>query len=213
MKSIADCFLYGILDFGYVRPGNAVAMAAQMIDGGVDVIQLRAKNLAEAEILSLAKQLRPLTHAAGVPLIINDYPALAVESGADGVHLGQDDLPIDHTECATRSFVVGKSTHSVVQALAAQSAGAGYIGFGPLFATPTKPDYEPIGLADIARVHEQVRIPIFCIGGIKLENLASVLAAGGKRVVIVSGILQASDPGEYARQAKAQLLKNPKSQI
>ena len=80
--------------------------------------------------------------------------------------------------------------------------------FGPIFATPTKPDYPPIGLSDIARVHESVRIPIFCIGGIKLDNLAKVIEAGARRVVIVSGLLQASDPAEYARSAKKLLISD-----
>ncbi|MDP9291995.1 MAG: thiamine phosphate synthase [Verrucomicrobiota bacterium] len=211
MKSIADCFLYGILDLGYVRLEHAARMAAEMIAGGIDVIQLRAKNLAEAEILSIAKDLKPITDEAGAPLIINDYPTLASAVGAEGVHLGQDDAPISEIKSVDHTIMIGKSTHSVAQAVAAQSEGANYIGFGPLFATPTKPDYVPIGLADIARVDELVRIPIFCIGGIKLENLASVLEAGAKRVVIVSGILKAPDIIEYTRNAKALLLANPKS--
>lgn len=211
MKNIADCFLYGLLDLGYVRLENALPMAAKMIAGGIDVLQLRAKNLVEVEILSIGKELKPVTDEAGVPLIINDYPALAAAVGADGAHIGQDDLTTQETKRVAPEILVGKSTHSVAQAVAAQSEGADYIGFGPLFATPTKPDYVPIGLDDIARVHELVQIPIFCIGGIKLENLASVLAAGARRVVIVSGILQASDPADYTRQAKSQLIRNPKS--
>ncbi|MGZ5022526.1 MAG: thiamine phosphate synthase, partial [Chthoniobacterales bacterium] len=89
--------------------------------------------------------------------------------------------------------------------------GADYIGFGPLFATPTKPDYAPIGLDEIAAAHELVRVPVFCIGGIKLENLARVLAAGAQRVVIVSGLLQAADVAEYARAAKALLNRESKN--
>jgi thiamine-phosphate pyrophosphorylase len=115
-----------------------------------------------------------------------------------------------------RNCAVGKSTHSLDQAIRAFYEGADYIGFGPLFATPTKPDYPPIGLDEIAKVHEAVRIPIFCIGGIKLDNLAKVIEAGAQRVVIVSGLLQASDVSAYGKAAK-QLLnrksetENPKS--
>ena len=101
-----------------------------------------------------------------------------------------------------RPLLVGKSTHTVDQATAAQGEGADYIGFGPIFTTPTKPDYQPIGLSDIRRVHIDVTRPIFCIGGIKIDNLAQVLAAGAQRVVIVSGLLKASDIAEYARAAK-----------
>src|SRR6185312_8114633 len=106
-----------------------------------------------------------------------------------------------------RDLLIGKSTHSFEQALAAQEEKADYIGFGPLFATPTKPDYPPIGLSDIGAVHDQVRLPIFCIGGIKLENLRTVVAAGAHRVVIVSGLLQAPDITAHARACKDLLIE------
>ena len=130
----------------------------------------------------------------------------------EGVHVGQDDDPIAVVrEKAGRNVIVGKSTHTLAQAIAAQSEGADYIGFGPIFATPTKPDYKPIGLADIKRVHVDVTLPIFCIGGIKIDNLDQVIAAGARRAVIVSGLLQAEDVAEYARTAKR--LFNLKSEI
>jgi thiamine-phosphate pyrophosphorylase len=99
-----------------------------------------------------------------------------------------------------------KSTHSLEQARAAQDEGADYIGFGPIFATPTKPDYKPIGLGDIKQVHLDLTLPIFCIGGIKLDNLAEVVDAGAQRVVIVSGLLKASDIVVYARACKKLLI-------
>lgn len=216
MKNLADCFLYGILDLAYVDRAEALQVATAMMEGGIDVIQLRAKNLGEGDIEAVAKILVPLAREAAVPLILNDFPHLAAAVGADGTHVGQDDLPIAEARrlasvedrATPRQLVIGKSTHSVAQAIAAGREGADYVGFGPLFATPTKPDYNPIGLDDIARVHELVRVPIFCIGGIKLENLAAVLAAGAQRVVIVSGILQAADVAGYTRAAKALLLHN-----
>jgi thiamine-phosphate pyrophosphorylase len=97
--------------------------------------------------------------------------------------------------------LVGKSTHSVEQARVAQREGADYIGFGPIFATPTKPDYAPIGLMDIRRVHAEVDVPIFCIGGINIDNLQSVIDAGAKRVVMVSALLKAHSIVDYARCA------------
>jgi thiamine-phosphate pyrophosphorylase len=201
--------LYGILDLGYVETDEARKMAEALVRGGVDLLQLRAKNHSPAEIEKLTAELRPVLSERDVPLIINDHPEIARNVRADGVHLGQDDLPIAEArkivgpECA-----VGKSTHSIDQAIRAFYEGADYIGFGPIFATPTKPDYPPIGLDDIAKVHESVRIPIFCIGGIKLDNLAKVIEAGARRVVIVSGLLQASDPAEYARSAKKLLISD-----
>ena len=106
--------------------------------------------------------------------------------------------------------LAGRSTHSLEQARAARDEGADYLGFGPLFATPTKPDYRPIGLEDIARVHAEVTgRPIFCIGGVKLENLPEVIAAGARRVVIVSGLLLAEDVAGYARRAGEMLRSAP----
>lgn len=195
--------LYGILDLGYVKIHEIEKTVEAMIEGGVDLIQLRAKGHASAEIAAIASDLHRIAATRGVPLIVNDHPAIARIVAAEGVHLGQDDMAIaEARKIAGPDCMVGKSTHSVDQAIRAFSEGADYIGFGPIFATPTKPDYPPIGLDEIAKVHESVRIPIFCIGGIKLDNLAKVIEAGALRVVIVSGLLQAGDPAEYARSAK-----------
>jgi thiamine-phosphate pyrophosphorylase len=195
--------LYGILDLGYVEIGELLSAAEQMIDGGVDLIQLRAKGQASAEIAAIAADLYCVTAGRGVPLIINDHPEIARIVAAEGVHLGQDDMPLAEARKITgTNCVVGKSTHSLDQAIRAFSEGADYIGFGPIFSTPTKPDYPPIGLSEIQKVHDAVRIPIFCIGGIKLDNLPEVIEAGARRVVIVSALLQAPDTAEYARCAK-----------
>jgi thiamine-phosphate pyrophosphorylase len=213
MKTPADALLYGILDLGYVAPGEMERVAGAMLAGGVDLLQLRAKGANEAEIEAWGARLLPLTEAAGVPLIINDFPELVPSIGAQGAHVGQEDYAVaDARWRAGRALagevplpIIGKSTHRLAQALAAEKEGADYIGFGPLFATPTKPGRPAIGLEEIAQVHAAVRLPIFCIGGIKLENLDEVIAAGARRVVIVSGILQAADITAYARQAKARL--------
>jgi thiamine-phosphate pyrophosphorylase len=175
-----------------------------LLDGGADIVQLRGKNRSVDELSMLAEKLLPITIAANVPFIVNDHAEIANRVEVQGVHVGQDDesIPSARTK-AGRQIIVGKSTHSIEQAVAAQSEGADYIGFGPIFATPTKPDYRPIGLANIGEVHRRLTIPIFCIGGIKLENLNKVIAAGGQRVVIVSGLLQANDPSEYTRSVKA----------
>ena len=204
--------LYGILDLGYVERQRANEMAETLAAAGVDLLQLRAKGYPELEIENLGEELRPLTSRRGVPLIINDHPEVARDLGAAAVHLGQDDISIaDARAIVGEDCAVGKSTHSLDQAIRAFYEGADYIGFGPIFATPTKPDYPPIGLSEIGKVHEAVRIPIFCIGGIKLDNLPKVIEAGAQRVVIVSGLLQARDVAAYARAAK-QLL-NRKSKI
>ena len=194
MESLTNAQLYGILDLGYVPAERAAAVARELIRGGVSVIQLRGKGWLPSDLLPVARAVSLHCAEADVPLIINDFPELVPLCGASGVHVGQDDLPVERARAlAGAGAIVGKSTHSPDQAVAAASEGADYIGFGPLFATATKPDYPAIGLVDIARVHGAVRIPVFCIGGIKPHNLPDVLAAGARRVVIVSALLQAED--------------------
>ncbi len=198
--------LYAILDLAYVRDEAAPRMLQKLLEGGADIVQLRGKNRSIDELSALAEKLLPLTAAANVPFIVNDHVEIARRVNAQGVHVGQDDESIASARRkAGRPIIVGKSTHSTEQALAAEREGADYIGFGPLFATPTKPDYTPIGLEDIREVQRRLTIPVFCIGGIKLENLAQVISAGAERVAIVSGLLQAGDPASYARAAKEML--------
>jgi thiamine-phosphate pyrophosphorylase len=193
--------LYGILDLGYVSGDQALQTAAKMLEGGVGVLQLRAKNHAPESLQGLASELNLLCKHFKVPFIVNDHPLLAMACGADGVHVGQDDLSVAETRALVGpGMLVGKSTHSLSQAIAAMDELPDYIGFGPLFATVTKPDYVPVGLSDIRAVHGAVSLPVFCIGGIKRENLTEVVAAGARRVVIVSGILQAPEIVGYCRE-------------
>jgi thiamine-phosphate pyrophosphorylase len=210
VKNPSDCRLYGFVDLNYVDVDEIERVTKSMIDGGVDLIQLRAKKSPLADIVDLARKLHALTSAAGIPLIVNDYPEVAAHVPIEGVHVGQDDDAIAHArKKAARAVLIGKSTHSLEQAVSAQREGADYIGFGPIFATPTKPDYAPIGMTGIKRVHHEVDVPIFCIGGIKIDNLGEVLAAGAKRVAIVTGLLKASDIAKYARACKT--LLNPET--
>jgi thiamine-phosphate pyrophosphorylase len=203
VRSLADALLYAIIDLGYVSAENPPAILEKLVAGGIDIVQLRGKNRSLDELSVLAEQLLQLTMSAKIPLIANDHAEIARRVEVQGVHVGQDDDSIKSVRSQIkRPIVVGKSTHSIEQAVAAEREGADYIGFGPIFSTPTKPDYSPVGLANIREVHERVSIPIFCIGGIKSENLAQVIDAGAKRVVIVSGLLQANDIAEYARACK-----------
>lgn len=198
--------LYGIVDLGYVAPSDLLGVAAEMIEGGVDLLQLRAKGHGLDSIEAWAAELLPLCRGAGVPFFVNDHPRIAAAVGADGVHLGQDDLSMDEARAIVgESMLVGRSTHSVEQAAAAAAdPRTDCIGFGPIFATPTKAGRPAIGTAGIREVHERhPDLPVFCIGGIKRENLPALVEAGAKRVVIVSGILQAADIAAYVRAARA----------
>ena len=200
MRAISECRLYGIIDLGYVEVSDVTRVAEQMIEGSVDLIQLRGKGKSVDELAGFAARLHEITARSLTPLIVNDHAEIARKIPAEGVHVGQEDDSIELARRkAHRQVLVGKSTHSIEQALAAQREGADYIGFGPIFATPTKPDYEPIGLADISRVHAEVSIPIFCIGGINIDNLQSVIDAGAKRVAMVSALIKAHSVVDYAR--------------
>ncbi len=202
-SALQEARLYGILDLGYVSEEDALAVAKKVLVGGVQLLQLRAKGRSPQDIRSLARDMAQLCCAHQVPFILNDHPELVRETGADGAHVGQDDVRVaEARELAGEHAIIGKSTHSLAQALAAQREGPDYIGFGPLFATPTKPDYPPIGLNEITPAQRLVSLPVFCIGGIKRENLSGVLAAGAQRVVIVSGILRAPDPQAYCQACR-----------
>ena len=201
---LADARLYGILDLGYVGSCQLVEMARRLtIPGGVDILQLRAKGFSAAEVATFARSILPVARDAGIPFLINDFPEVAAEVDADGVHVGQDDASVESArQLLGPGRIVGKSTHSLVQAREAFGQPVEYIGFGPIFATPTKPEYEPIGPAEIGIVERESPVPVFCIGGIKRENLANLLEAGARRVVIVSGLLVAEDLPGYLREVR-----------
>lgn len=200
-----DPKLYGIVDFGYVAENAMEEVAAKLLAGGVDILQLRAKGIPLEKVAAAAKIIIPRCNAMCVPFILNDHPELAVELGADGVHIGQDDGSIyDIRSRIGTEMIIGRSTHSLDQARQALADGADYIGFGPLFPTPTKAGRPAIGLYDIAEMEREVgsKIPAFCIGGIKPDNLGEIIAAGTRRCVVVSHLLLAKDIAAETRALK-----------
>jgi thiamine-phosphate pyrophosphorylase len=197
---------YAIVDLGYVEPSRVAAVTCDLVAGGADLIQLRAKKLGAAAIAELGRAMRRIIPAGGPLFILNDHPDLVAETGADGIHVGQDDLAVDVArQFAGSEVLVGKSTHSLEQACAAEREGADYIGVGPIFATPTKPDYVPVGAPLIAAVRAAVTVPQFCIGGVNETTLPEVLRAGARRVVVVSALLQSAEIPAYCRRVRAQL--------
>ena len=198
--------LYAILDAAYAPPARWPGLARQLATGGAGIFQLRAKNLSKEEILSHARILAPLLADLGLPLILNDYPDLVAPSGAAGCHLGQDDLGIPEArKMLGSSLLLGLSTHSPCQALAGQAVGADYLGFGPLYATGTKPDYQPIGPEKIQEITGQVTLPVFCIGGLNPDRVAEAAHFGAQRVCVVSHLLLAPDPTAAAKQILSRL--------
>jgi thiamine-phosphate pyrophosphorylase len=191
------------MDLGYVTADDLPKVTAELVQGGVDILQLRGKEQPKAEIVRCAKMMLPLTKGAGIPLIINDYPDLLREVDAEGCHIGQEDFSVaEARDLAGRLCIVGRSTHSAEQARAAQQEKADYIGYGPLFPTPTKPSAKAIGLSGIRALHEQVQLPIFVIGGVKLRNLQEIIQAGARRVCMVSDLLLAAEVAKQTAEVK-----------
>lgn len=195
-ERLSSCRLYGIVDMGYTAENQLLSVTEKLLEAGLKVLQLRAKNHAPEHIEQMGNRLAPLCRKHGCLFIINDYPEVALRTGADGVHLGQDDGALEPVRAMLgRDAIIGRSTHSPEQALEAFREQADYIGFGPLFPTGTKPGRPAIGLENIAGIRRQLpeEFPVFCIGGINGETLPSVLKAGADRVVIVSWLLTHPD--------------------
>jgi thiamine-phosphate pyrophosphorylase len=166
----------------------------EAIRAGVDVVQLREKALPDRELLRLSRVLREITARHGALFIVNDRPDLALLVHADGVHLGQDDLPFGEVRSVVGDEVlIGVSTHSLAQARTAERQGADYIGVGPLFPTRTKDAGPLLGPEGLEEVLAQVKVPAFAIGGINTENVSAVSEKGGRRIAVSSAILGASD--------------------
>lgn len=182
------------------RPLEEVVAAA--LAGGADIVQVRAKDAADEDVLRAVASVRGRCDAAGALLIVNDRPDLAVAAGADGVHVGQDDMPVAQARRVVGpERLVGLSTHTPDQVDGA--AGADYIGVGPVHATPTKPGRPAVGLDLVRHAAVHARIPFFAIGGIDLSNVGEVLAAGARRIAVVRAIAEAQDPEAAARALRA----------
>ncbi len=200
--------LYVIVDRAAVGRRSVESVAVSAIRGGADVIQFRDKKGPDHEVNQIARRLLLITKKAGVALILNDRVEVARQVGADGVHVGQDDWPVPKVrEAVGETMIIGKSTHSLEQAIAAQAEGADYIGFGPLFATPTKPDYGSIGLDLIPKVAAVIKIPMVCIGGIDDTHVESVLQAGGRCLAVVRAVCAAEDPEAAAKNLKTKIVQ------
>lgn len=180
-----------------------------VLSGGADALQLRAKNLTDKAFLELGKEVGALCRAAHALFIIDNRSDLAQVLDADGVHVGHEDVPIS----IARSFVghrriVGRSAHSLPEAIEAQKAGADYVSCGPVWATPTKPNYPAVGLGLIGLYHAALRAPYVVIGGVDEKNIDQVVAAGAKTVAIVRALFDAKDPKAAAQFFKSKIQKN-----
>lgn len=206
-KALRSFRLYIVTDRITTEGLDTVEIARCAISGGADVIQLRDKQVEAHEFLKVAHQLRILTRRTMTLFLINDRADIALACDADGVHLGQKDLPVKVArKILGRERLIGVSTHSLEQARAAQDNDVDYIGVGPIFATPTKPDYIPVGLDLIREVKSKLKIPFVAIGGININNIDEVIDAGAERVAVVRAVVGAKDVEKAARELKNRLL-------
>jgi thiamine-phosphate pyrophosphorylase len=196
------------------RPGGRglpeVLRAA--IAGGVDIVQLRDKRLRDKELAAVAQTACALCRRAGVLFIVNDRPAVAVEVGADGVHVGQEDMAVARVrELVGPDMLIGLSTHTPAEIDAARERGSGsdYIGVGPVYATPTKPGRPAVGLELVRHAAERAPMPFFAIGGIDGRRLPAAIEAGARRVAVVRAVAEAADPEAAARTLLALLDAHP----
>ncbi|HRY30526.1 MAG TPA: thiamine phosphate synthase [Elusimicrobiota bacterium] len=184
------------------------AMVEAACAGGADVIQLREKSMGSRELFNLCRELKVLCDKAGSLFILNDRVDVAVAADLDGVHVGQDDLPVEQVRrILGYRKLIGCSTHSIEQAFQAQTEGADYVSCGPVFATPTKPDYAPVGLGLVKQYRTMLRIPFVAIGGIDTTNLDTVVRAGADRVAVVRAVCGAKDVELSARQFKDKIVQ------
>jgi thiamine-phosphate pyrophosphorylase len=212
VKPLADCKLYTFVDTAYLHGRAPELVAQQLCDGGSDLIQLRAKNSSPEEIRRMAERIVTVTKRANVGLVINDHPEIAREIGAEFCHLGQEDFfdagfkNVSELKTQNSELKIGLSTHSPEQAQRALAAGPDYIAIGPVFATGTKPGAKPVTLDYVRWAAANVTIPWFAIGGISLENLSEILAAGAKRICVVSAILNAPDVAKACADFRRRLI-------
>lgn len=215
MKSLSDCYLYTFVDFAYLQDRSPAEIARQLCEGGSDLIQLRAKNLPASAILRVAEQLLVITERAGIGLVINDYPDIAVKVGAPLCHLGQEDFfqtgkhHLSQLLPPSSTLKTGLSSHAPAQAKRALAAGADYLAVGPVYATPTKPAAPAVTLEYVRWAVANLSIPWFAIGGISLQNLEEVMRAGARRICVVSAILTAPKIVEACQAFKKRLSSLP----
>ena len=204
-KPVFPTGIYGILGEAFSLGRSNVAMARLLVDNGIDILQYREKAATKDRNTMLAEceAIRRITADAQVPFIVNDFLDIAMMTGADGVHMGQTDLPVTAVKQLAPCLMVGCSTHSPAQAARAQADGADYIGVGPLFATQTKEDvFDAVGLGYLEHVAAHVNIPFVAIGGIKRHNLAQVVSRGAKTVCLVTEIIGATDIGKRMQEIR-----------
>ena len=218
MKALTDCRLYTFIDSAYMNGRPAAELTRQLCDGGADLVQIRAKGVPPEDVRRLIDEVLPVTRAAGVWCVLNDHAELGRAAGVPCVHLGQEDFFEERKLSEAAALwsapaastmdpapALGLSSHAPDQALRAVAAGADYVAVGPVFPTGTKPGRAAVTLDYVRWAAANLTVPWFAIGGIHLQNLDAVLAAGARRICVVSAILQAPDVARATREFRRRL--------
>lgn len=201
MRDFFDFDIYPVITEKFCRNGSAVETLKQVLGGGAKIVQLREKEYDKGKILDMAFSFRKLTAEAGAALIINDHVDIAMIVQADGVHLGQEDIPCREAKKLAPSLKVGVSTHNIEEALKAINDNADYINIGPIFPTSTKETkYGFLGVKKLEEISDRVAMPFTVMGGIKENNIREVLEAGARRIAMVTEITMAENPEKMTRR-------------
>ena len=198
--------LYVVITAAFCAGRTSLTVLDQVLAAGVGLVQLREKDLDGCGLYELAVEFRRRTAATGALLIIDDRLDIALAADADGVHLGQADLPVAAARRIAPDLIIGASTHSLAEALAAQDAGAGYVNIGPIFPTATKPHAAVLGVAAVGRIAPHLKIPWSTMGGINQGNIAQVAAQGARHPAVMSAVTAAPDIAAAARALRAVIL-------
>ena len=203
LKNI-DYSLYLVTDRGLARGRSTLEIVSAAVKGGATVVQLREKNCSTREFIEQAMHIKDFLKTHSVPLVINDRVDVAQAVKADGVHLGQTDMPLEMAKgILGDTMIIGISTESVQDGIEAEKGGADYLGVSPIYATPTKTDTAPaLGLEGLREIRRAVRLPLVGIGGLNQDNAAEVIRNGADGVAVVSAIVAADDPEVAARKLK-----------
>ncbi|MHB8069803.1 MAG: thiamine phosphate synthase [Desulfobaccales bacterium] len=197
-----DADLYVVITTAFCAGRTALEILEKTLAAGVKLVQMREKEWSGRALYELAREFRHRTAAAGALLIIDDRLDIALAAAADGVHLGQEDLPVSAARRVAPDLIIGASTHSLEEVQAAQNAGASYVNIGPVFATQTKPGATPLGPEALSRIAPGLRIPWTTMGGITAANIGQVVARGARHPAVMSAVTAAPDPRAAALELR-----------
>ena len=196
--------LYPVISSEFCAGRSPLEVFELAAKGGASVIQVREKNMPDDELFKLVRQCRPVADRCGVLLIVDDRAEVAARAGADGVHIGQDDMSVSNVRAIDPELMIGKSTHNLDELLAAQEEGTDYLNIGPIYPTQTKSvSYPAVGVDELKRLIPSVKIPFSVMGGIKLRHLPELISAGAMRIAMVTEVTQAPDVTAKVRELEA----------